>query len=296
MLFDIKGHQQLFAEAAKSLDNSSRALGDAVKGITELDKANAEADSSHNQKQDIEGGDDATNLRRLQLILQYRLSTHDALRALLQYQHSLCQLLGISDADSAEVNYEHLAYALGSGDLSFLLSMLNQLADALLKLMGRLEKKNEEKRQQSRKLQKKRKVFVDAQETLDLLETAQSEQESFTKDIKDLTLSLQGIAGAPESEEVLDYLGCLQGPISRFYQALHNGLILSASLYQQYSMPNSFSPELTDIMDKLHQVLDSAAPHLEPQRFFSHLKAHHVSEDNLEKRADSLRTGKFFNH
>ena len=296
MLFDIKAHQQLFAKAGKSLDDSSRALGDAVKGIAELDKVNVEAGPSNNQKQNVEDGDDAADLRRLQLILQYRLSTHDALRALLQYQHSLCQLLGVSDAGSAEVNYEHLAYALGSGDLSFLLSMLNQLADALLKLMGRLEKKNEEKRRQSRKLQKKRNVLVDAQEALLLLETAQSEQESFTSGVKDLTLSLQGIAGAPESEEVLDYLGCLQGPISRFYQALHNGLVLSASLYQQYSMSNSYTPELTDIMDKLHQALDSAAPHLEPQRFFSHLKAHHVSEDNLEERADSLRMGKFFNH
>ena len=236
-----------------------------------------------------------TDLRNFQLILQYRLSNHDALRALLQFQQSLWQILGIGPGSSEAINYERLAYALGSDDLHFLLLMLNQLADALLKLIARIENKNKKREGVShKKTVTDRSASRVGNKKHEFLQKAIDKQAAFTVEMLDLTHSLQGIAGAPEIGEVLDNIAALQGPISRFYQALQNGMVLAGSLYQQLSVSSSMTPRLRQILEEVHHVLELAAPHLEPQRFFAPEKVRTLSGQDLEARAMNKRLRSFF--
>lgn len=241
--------------------------------------------------------DTQIDYRYLQLVLQYRLSNHDSIRALFQCQQSLWQVLGISAGNSEAVNYERLAYALGHDDLHFLLNMLNQLADALLKLIGRIERKNEIKKREELK---RRTQYVSqpasriASKAQVYLQHAIEHQTAFTLEILDLTQSLQGIEGAPDLGEVLDEISALKGPISRFFQALQNGMVLAGSLYQQLMMEKSLTPQLTQILEQVHQALLLASPHLEPQRFFVPEKANRLTGQDLEQRAANKRLGNFF--
>lgn len=237
-----------------------------------------------------------SDYRGLQLVLQYRLSSQDALRALLHYQQNLWQILGVSASASDAVSFERLAYALGNDDLHFLLTTLNQLADALLKLVGRMEAKNENNRRQSLKRKKEKDNQIVKTETKGyiFLKTAITQQSKFAVEILDLTQSLQVIAGAPEIGEFLDYIGVLEGPISHVYQALQNGLILAGSLYQQLSVGLSLVPELKQVIEEVHQALELSVPHLEQQRFFAPDKVNRLSGQNLEERATLKRSRPFF--
>ncbi|OGV45540.1 MAG: hypothetical protein A3F46_09305 [Legionellales bacterium RIFCSPHIGHO2_12_FULL_42_9] len=238
-----------------------------------------------------------TDYRSIQLVLEYRLSSYDALRALLQCQQSLWQVLGVSKASSDVVNYERLAYGLGRDDLHFLLTMLNQLADALLKLIARIERKNKNiitKKLKDQTTYASQSVSKANSQAQACLKKAIDKQALFTSQLLDLTQSLQGIAGAPDIGEVIDEISALKGPISRFYQALQNGMILAGGLYQQLSVTMPLTPKLTQILNEIHHALELATPHLEPQRFFIPEKVQRLSTQDLEERASLKRLRPFF--
>ena len=117
MLFNREANQQFLANAEKHLSEMTAALH-AVEANLQDEEAQ-----------------DGSGFRELQFILQYRLGNQDALQALLQCQHTLCQIIGVSPENSAEINYERLAYALGRDDLHVALTLLNQLSESLLKLL-----------------------------------------------------------------------------------------------------------------------------------------------------------------
>lgn len=235
--------------------------------------------------------------RCLQLMLQYRLSNQDALRNLLHCQQSLWQILGVSPGSSPVVNYERLAYALGSDDLHVLLSMLSQLADALLKLIARLYRKELNKqfdKKEKEKLAKQLEANRDLAKAYEHLKKAVDKQEEVKEETADLMQRFQVFGGAPDIGEVLDHLSQLQGPISRFHQALQNGLVLAGSLYQQLSKKYNIIPELKSVLQQVHDTLNLAAPHLSDQRFFVPEPQTTLSSQQLEERAASKRLRNFF--
>jgi hypothetical protein len=274
------GLKPLVEKQQHQLDHAELALNEALNALSQF--RDAKEDSFNTET------DTSTDFRDLQLVLQYRLSNHDAVCALLQCQQSLWQILGVSASASTTVNYERLIYALGRDDLHHLLTMLNQLADALLKLIGRMERKNESKKRaglKQRTFYANQAVERTGSKARPYLQHAVEKQAVFTAEILDLTQSLQGIEGAPEIGAVLDEIAALKGPISRFYQALQHGMVLAGSLYQQLSEKNSFTPQLSQILNQVHQTLELATPHLDLQRFFSLEKANRLSGQDLEERA-----------
>ena len=66
---------------------------------------------------DNEGSSDEDKILKIQLTLQYRLSCEDALSFLLKLDHNLLYYLGIQPQQSAKMNMDRLAYALGNEDL-----------------------------------------------------------------------------------------------------------------------------------------------------------------------------------
>jgi hypothetical protein len=242
------------------------------------------------------GDSEPVDYQAIQLLLQYRLNSQDILRALFQSQQNLYQLLGLSPAHSTEVNLERLAYALGNDDLNLLLSMVNRLAEALLKLIAQIENKNKVqqrlKRRRGRSLQKQW-ILVESP-GIKQLQKGIEKQKELLELFVDINLNFEEIGGAPSFTAVLDEIDALQGPISRFYEALQAGLVLSGSLYQQFNINPSLTTELSQTLEQVHQALHLTTSVLEPQRFFSH--DNQPNDTPLEDEAARRRLGNFFHH
>ena len=67
-----------------------------------------------------------SSVQILQLILQYRLDTQDALARLLQLDHGLLLILGIEPHQTFQINLERMKFALGNDDLHHILYSLSQ--------------------------------------------------------------------------------------------------------------------------------------------------------------------------
>src|SRR3990167_11188165 len=70
----------------------------------------------------------------VQLILQYRLDTQDALATLVRLDNGILQVLGINRLQSSRVLIERLMYALGKDDLKNILRALSLLVQSLQKM------------------------------------------------------------------------------------------------------------------------------------------------------------------
>lgn len=231
---------------------------------------------------------DAESVRTMQLVLQYRMDTQSALYQLGKLQQCLLQLLGVEPQHSFELNMERLAFALGSDDLQQILSMLNQLIDSLLRIIAQY--------QQQQKLElKKSATQLKNLKLHDLLSKTIEKQHSFITKINKITHDLDKIGGTPKPGVVYDYIAALQGPVSRFHQALQNGLVLSTGLYQQMQHKPNFQYHLADTLQKADQALHDFNYHPEQQHLFKPT----IEQNNtarLEERASEKRLGHFFNH
>ena len=254
-----------------------------------------------------ESTDDPLDFHTVQLLLQYRLNNQDALRGLFLCQQSIWQILGISPANSMEVNYERLAFALGSDDLHRALSMLNQLSVALLKLIDKLQHKvaaREHKLDRSLKRKREQSVVKVVGVTYDnkrdlSLQNAIKNQNQFKLNLTQLIASLELIAGAPTIGEELNEVAAFQGPISRYYQSVINGMELSDGLTQELKPIEQMTPNLTELMKQAHDTLALTATALDHQSFFAHhaptvAPSSPVEKPDLEEQAAKIRLGNFF--
>lgn len=230
---------------------------------------------------------DLENLRSMQLVLQYRLDTQNALNQLGHLQQYLLQLLGIESKHSAEFNMERLAFALGSDDLQHILSMLNHLVDSLLRIIAQNQQKQILDRKKA--LEKTKNL-----KQIDLLIKVMSKQKSFSSKISELKIALESIGGAPQPGVVYDHIAALQGPVSRFAQALQHGLILSGGLYQQLQQKSHLQYHLADTIHKTEQILQNLHYQPEQQRLFKTALENNKIE-SLEARASARRLSNFFN-
>ena len=111
--------------------------------------------------------------------------------------------------------------------------------------------------------------------------------------------SLELIAGAPTIGEELNEVAAFQGPISRYYQSVINGMELSDGLTQELKPIEQMTPNLTELMKQAHDTLALTATALDHQSFFAHhaptvAPSSPVEKPDLEEQAAKIRLGNFF--
>lgn len=269
----IKSQANLIQQAEKELTQSNQLL--------EEFSTNWNQTANHSL-------DDIENIRTLQLVLQYRLDTQSALRQLSSMQQYLQQLLGIEPSHSIDLNMERIEYALGSDDLHQILHLLNGLVDALLRIIAHnMQHQILDRKKSLERLKNLKHV--------DVMVKVIDKQKAFISQMNKLKLVLEDVGGAPHPGIIYDHIAALEGPISRFYQALQNGLILSGSLYQQMHLKPSLEYKLADTLIKTDQALQNFHYQPEHQRLFTPI-LENTDTSRLEERATAKRLGNFFNH
>ena len=243
-----------------------------------------------NYPDDEESDSEEGTLRTLQLVLQFRLDTQDALQKLFQFNQDIWQILGISPRNSSTINLERLAFALGKNDLQHALSMLNRLIDSLLRILKRYHSK------QLSPMNSQRPVMLPPKNTsmrYQKMVFVVEHQKSFNFILDQLTKSLEATAAEPIVGPVLDHICKLEGPISHFYQALQNGLVLSEGLYKQLEETCQLTKQMDELIHQANLVIQQSHQLLETPRLFHPTKVLSTSQQ-LEDRASEKRLGHFF--
>lgn len=274
----IEHQNQLIQEANKCISH----IEEDLQLITQLKMHSDETDS------------ELDNLRSLQLVLQFRLDTQDALRRLLQFGQSVWQILGISSQNSTMINLERLSFALGSSDLHHALSMLNRLIDALLRVLQRHYLSSVAHPRTVGK--SKTRVLRQAPGTSRLYQKmvrVVDYQKSFIFILNQLTSGLVAREAEPVVGPLLDHICKLEGPISHFYQALQNGLRLSEGIYAQLEETCQLNKKLDELVLHATMILDHSDQPFNQPRLYQPTKEISSSQD-LEARAAEKRLGYFF--
>ena len=270
---------QLFTQASQALSDSQARLKELVDD-SELTNLSEETETN--------------KAYVIQLILQYRLDTQDALVKLLQIEHNLLQILGIQPQHSSKMNLDRMEFALGNDDLHHILHALGMLVSSLLRIANRY--------QQNHNLVSKQKL---TQHSLALNAT----HEKFSSRLQKaavpqklfISLALQISNHLDEWNKlapigpVLDHISALQGPVSHFFQAIHNGLALSYYLYEITNKGLPLDKTLDNLLKQAQHVLQSMPPISQPQHFFTPV-VKIEKDEQLEQRASMKRLGQFFNH
>lgn len=269
----IKQHKQLMREAEACLTE----IQDDLQQIVDYPMSE-------------EGESEIDDLRTLQLVLQFRLDTQDALQKLFRFNQGIWQILGISPQNSSSANLERLAFALGKSDLQHALSMLNRLIDSLLRILQRYySKQSIPTHRKPALMQRPANTSWRYPKMVRLVE----QQKSFNFILNQLTNSLESLAGEPAVGPVLDYICKLEGPVSHFYQALQNGLVLSEGLYKQLEETCQLTKKMDELIHQANLVLEQSHQLFEAPRLFYPTKKLSSSQE-LEERAAEKRLGHFF--
>ncbi len=230
----------------------------------------------------------------LQLILQYRLDTQDALVKLLQLDHGLLQFLGISKHHGAQINMERMKYALGNDDLRHILYSLSQLVNSLLRIAYRYQQSlNKNTKQKTPKNTfKNSEIYT---KTVLLLKKAITHQIKFSSLIEDIQYNLDEWNKLAAIGPIYDYIAAIQGPISHFFQAIQNGFELTHSIYQKTNTEIQLESNLNNLLHSIENMLGNFPPTYQPQHFFQPLP-NAVPTERLEQRAAAKRLGNFFRY
>lgn len=232
--------------------------------------------------------DDFDTLQNLKLVLQYRLDTQNVLSQLHQIQKYMLQILGIEPLHSQEMNVERLSFALGDEDLHRLLSMLNHLVDSILRVLAHhVNQQTLDKKKMLERLMHRKGV--------QLMTQVIEKQNHFSVHLHQIKLILEDIAGAPHPGVIYDHVAALDGPVSRFHQALQHGLSLSDGIYQQLEHKNKLSVHLADTLQRPEQRLKRLHYNVTEPHLFAQRKENSPTS-TLEERAAAKRLGHFFNH
>ncbi len=286
MTLNRKTLDQTIMNTNQHIDKQKQLLHDAEHDVNESNQA---LESFINEWEAVSEHciEDLDTLQSLKLVLQYRLDTQHILSQLNQLQQYLLQILGIEAQHSLEMNIERLGFALGTDDLKQLLSMLSSLVDSLLRILAHNPKQSlVERKKLMERLQKRKE--------LPALTKALEKLHSFENRINRLKLSLEDIAEAPHPGVIYDHIAALEGPISRFQQALNHGLKLSYGVHYQMHQKHQLRHQLTDTMQNTKQLMEKLEQTMEPHRLFTPTKDH-IPRERLEERAIAKRLGNFFN-
>lgn len=228
----------------------------------------------------------------LQLILQYRLDSQDALAKLLQLEHGVLQALGIAPQQSSKINLERMMYALGHDDLRHILSSLNQLVSALLRVVHRYQQtlNNTSRKKNSQLSLNVNPKYTTVVNRLKKTTVLQIRFMSFIDIINNLDEWNKLAAIGP----VFDHIAALRGPISQFYQAIQNGFELTLNLYGKINKEAQLETHLDHLLQQTESVLKQMPLMIQPHHFFTPVRED--SAERLEQRASIKRLGHFFNH
>lgn len=236
--------------------------------------------------------DEEDGLHGLQLLLQYRLDCQDALKQLFQIQQSLWQILGLSPNLPGWVNMERLEYALGSDDLHLALSMLNQLAEALLRLIQRKIRAQKHRQQLQTSSRSEAPVEKPVKEELAKIKRADQHIKALNKHLMAIAGSLAGMKNAPCTAQTLDHITKLQGPVNEYYLAIQHGLVFAGGLQQRVNHRLAVDRGLQAVLHKANQALEASLPQQTPARLFTPVKD--ISAQDLQERAATKRMGHWF--
>lgn len=224
----------------------------------------------------------------IQLILQYRLTSEDALSILLKMDHNLLLALGIQPQQSAKMNIDRLAYAIGNEDLKQILNILAILTGSLSKILAR-SKKSHASFTLNHKEPPKQHMML--QQTSKLV----AKQKQFLSQVQTLDLEIEQLLKTQASGPIFDHIAALKGPISHFHQAIMHGLGQSMELYHQLNKTPLMEYQLNALVKKAEEVL-----HLMPS-VYSPQPTHAVKpldrqmpSEQLEQRAAAKRLRPFF--
>jgi hypothetical protein len=180
---------------------------------------------------DSESSGDASfdiNVKIIQLLLEYRLGSQDALSKVLNIDHNLIALLGIEPRHSAKTNLDRLTFAVGTEDLKQILHALSQLVDYLLKVIHSYQKNQQQlnKYQRMHKEHKPPKLLIGMQKLV-------MQQKKMLSLLNELGQSLEQLTQVEAVGPLYDHIAALRGPISQFFQAIQHGIGLAHELYQK---------------------------------------------------------------
>jgi hypothetical protein len=235
-----------------------------------------------------DGSSDEDKILKIQLTLQYRLSCEDALGFLLSLDQSLLYYLGIQPKQSAKMNMDRLAYAVGNEDLKQILSILAILAGSLSKIVARYKNTHTSFALRDRGLQKHHVIIKEFSRLL-------GKQNLFLEALHKLDPEIEQLIKLQAGEPIFDYIAALRGPISHFHQAIMNGLEQGMQLYLQVNKTPLLDYQLQTLLRETEQVL-----HLMPTTCNAHpnypIKQfdHQVRSEQLEQRAAAKRLRPFF--
>ncbi len=236
---------------------------------------------------DEEGSSDEEKIFKIQLILQYRLSGEDALSFLLKLDHNLLYFLGIQPQQSAKINMDRLAYAVGNEDLKQILNILAILTGSLSKIVARYKSSHTAFTLKDKRAQKH---HIITKEWSMLL----VKQNQFLETLNKLDAEIEQLLKLQAGEPIFDYIAALRGPISHFHQAIIHCLGQAEELYHQVNKTPVVDYQLHTLLKETEQVL-----HLMPSTYNPHpnypMKQfdHPTTSEQLEQRAAAKRLRPF---
>lgn len=260
--------------------------------ITEATKYLDETDSMLNQliqvATDDEGISPDDKMLSIQLILQYRITSEDALSFVLKMDHNLLYCLGIQPQHSAQMNMDRLAYDLGSEDLKQILNVLAILTGSLSKVVSRYKNHSASFGLKHREPPKQHQMVNGA------IKLA-AKQNQFLKVLNKLHLEIEQLTKLQAVGPVFDHIAALRGPISHFHQAIIHGLGQAKELYQQVNKTPLIEYQLSSLLKKTEEVLHSMASTYTPSpnkpiKQFDRP----ILNEQLELRAEAKRLRPFF--
>lgn len=222
---------------------------------------------------------DEEKVLTIQLILQYRLSSEDALGFLLKMDHNLLYFLGIQPQQSGRMNVERLAYAIGNEDLKQILNVLAILTGSLSKIVARYKENHA-----SFTLKSKEHSILSKVATKLI-----TKQKQFLTVLNKLHLEIEQLVKLQAAGPVFDHIAALRGPISQFHQAIAHGLGQAEQLYHQINKKPVIDYQLHSLLKKTDEVL-----HVMPSLYNPHPTSSPMTAEKLEQRAAAKRLRPFF--
>lgn len=264
---------RLFNAAKLSLNESQTILSKLLQVTTDTDG---------------EGSSDEDKILAIQLTLQYRLNCEDALSILFQLDNNLLYCLGIQPNQSAKMNRDRLAYAIGNDDLKQVLHILAILTVSLSKIVSRYKNSHASFTSKDRRPQKQHHIT----EAFSMLLV---KQKQFLEVLNKLEPEIKQLIKLPAEEPDIDYLTELRESISVIYQAIIHELEQAKQLYLQVNKTPLIDYQLNTLLKETAQLLHLMPSIYNPQPNYP-LKQfdHPMTSEQLEQRAAAKRLRPFF--
>lgn len=181
----------------------------------------------------------------IQLVLELRLNTQDALAIILDLNQDILSFLGIQPQQSSNINLDRMAYAVGHEDLKELINILSLVVGSFSKLLARYQQKTQASFKSKAQAAKKTLPFLNA------LKKAVDYQKQFILCINSLHTQIKQLIKHQDVGPLYDDIAALRGPINQFHQALMNGLGKTKQLYMVVNKDKALQLNMGALLKKV---------------------------------------------